>query len=375
MSTKAINSTHPYPWIEGANGRSTKRRRYADEVARLKLGRFPFAAAIETHMKKRYGILSETTYKEEERKLRMLAKVFEDLKREGRIDTTDPRHMRRKEIQEFLAWMKRQGLDPTAQDKYLKFLKVFLRSFRNRVIEDMKADGIKFPKPTKKPIRVIDEGDLDTIFQSIGNMPAWRGSVARGMLAIYFATGVRPKELRLALLDDLDLGKMKFLVRHPKGEGSWASQEKVDLIRPDVVPYIERYLRERKEWIRTNGLKESEVKQLFPSIRFGKNKGFYTANGFQQIKSQVQRISGVEFKLKDFRSTLTSMTVNGDMGRLNAMSAQLRHDKIETTQRAYYRMLEGVAGRQLKDAWKERPIAIVHETPLIEKRFETSGYA
>jgi hypothetical protein len=76
---------------------------------------------------------------------------------------------------------------------------------------------------------------------------------------------------------------------------------------------------------------------------------------------------GVSFRTKDFRSTLTTTIVRGARRRLNAMSAQLRHDKIETTQKSYYRMQEGVAGRQLKDAWKEHPISIVREALLIKK--------
>jgi hypothetical protein len=33
-------------------------------------------------------------------------------------------------------------------------------------------------------------------------------------------------------------------------------------------------------------------------------------------KAKAEKLSGVRFKLKDFRSALTSVTVNGDMSRL-----------------------------------------------------------
>lgn len=104
-------------------------------------------------------------------------------------------------------------------------------------------------------------------------------------------------------------------------------------------------------------------------------EGFYTANAFQAAKRSVEKLSGVSFKLKDFRSTLTTMTVNGDLSRLPAMSAQLRHKYTSTTQRSYLRIKNGVAGRQLRDAWREHPIGIVHETPLIKLRNEITGYA
>ena len=349
------------------------------EVGTLRLGRYPFSAAIKHYLEKRYGTVSDTTYDEEERKLRYLAGVFESLKNEGRISTTDPRRMGRKEVQEFLAWMRDprahegKALDPTAQSKYMQYLNNFLKAFKNHVIADMKADGVRFPRETKKPIRVLGTGDLQEIFDTLETKTGWRGSVARGMIALYFATGVRPKEARLAHLEDLDLKRMTFYVRHPKGEGSWASPTEVAIIRPDVVPLIKRYLQERKDELRRRGHKDAAP--LFPNVRMDVNT-FYSANAFYEIKHEVELSSGVDFKLKDFRSTLTSITVNGDMSLLPAMSAQLRHTNLATTQRSYYRMEQGVAGRQLRDAWKGTALnTSSSQKPVIDNKFEPSGYA
>jgi len=340
------------------------------EVEGLKLGRFPFAAAIPHYLERRYGTVADSTFKEEERKLKYLARVFEELKTEGKITTTDPRHIKRHDIQEFMAWMKSQHLDPVAQAKYIQYLGGFLKCFKNFVLQEMKADGVRLPRPTKKPIRVIAENDLETIFCTLADMREWRGSVARGMIALYFATGVRPKEARLAHFKDLDIRKRVFFVRHPKGEGSWASSETVDIIRPDMLPFIQRYLIEREEYLKAKGIKNATA--LFPNLYRGRDE-FYSANSFREIKHEVEKLSGVEFKLKDFRSTLTTMTVNGDLSRLPAMSAQLRHTTVATTQRSYLRMQQGVAGKQLKDAWKENPIE-THRTPFIEKNFDHTGY-
>ncbi len=54
----------------------------AEEVERMKLGRFPFAAAIPHHMERRYGTIADSTYKEEERKLRYMERAFEEMKGE-----------------------------------------------------------------------------------------------------------------------------------------------------------------------------------------------------------------------------------------------------------------------------------------------------
>ena len=135
----------------------------------------------------------------------------------------------------------------------------------------------------------------------------------------------------MAHCEDLNLQHGTLFVRHPKGEGSWASAEPVDIIRPDMLPLINRYLFERQEYLKNQGMRK--VTALFPNLYRGQDD-FYSANAFNEIKHLVEEMSGIEFKLKDFRSTLTTMTVNGDLSRLPAMSAQLRHTNLATTQRS-----------------------------------------
>jgi len=329
--------------------------------------------------------VGDSTMKEELKTLRRLNKVFEQLKEEadakdakerarGRVDTprpftVDPRSIGRREIQAFMAYMRNRRLDPVTQVKYLKHLKNFLRVFKNHIIEDMAADGVRFPKAPKKPIHALALEDMQTIFNAADTLPKWHGSVARGMLAIYFATGVRPSELRLARFKDLDMKEHTLNVEHPKGEGSWASSAPVDLIRPDMEPIIERYLREREEHI-----KEAEYKDalaLFPNLYVGQD-AFYSATAFKDIKKEVEVASGVRFKIKDLRPTLTSITVNGDMSLLPAMSAQLRHSNLATTQRSYYAMQQGVAGKKLRESYRTSGL-ITTQQGVIENESDVSG--
>jgi len=372
-------------------GRKRRRPKGADdeEVMRLKLGRYPFAAAVEVYTKRRVGIVAESTLAEDHRKLKHIGRIFESLKDQGLVGTTDPRHFEREHIQQLLRFMRAKGLDPASQAKILQELKNLLVFCKNHVMDEMKADGVKFPKPGRKPIRVIPDKDLGRIFSATKGMEGWRGTMARGMTALYFATGVRPKELRLAHLEDLDLGKMTLFVRHPKGEASWASREEVSIIRRDMVPLVQAYLVERSREIARRGLED--VVPLFPNLKGGRGT-FYTAQGFNGIKRMVEDESGVDFRLKDFRSTLATVTINNDMSRLPAMSLQLRHSKIETTQKFYARIDPAAASRQLEGAYLERPVlfdegqptvlsaptgqnAMVRKTPFIDKNFAPTGYA
>lgn len=51
--------------------------------------------------------------------------------------------------------------------------------------------------------------------------------------------------------------------------------------------------------------------------------------------------------MKDFRPTLAPITRDSDISLLPAMSVQLRHMDIKTTQKSYYAMDRGRVGSKL----------------------------
>lgn len=56
------------------------------------------------------------------------------------------------------------------------------------------------------------------------------------------------------------------------------------------------------------------------------------------------------------------------------MPVQLRHVRIETTQKFYADIERGQTGRELKIVWKKNPIT-VHENPVIHEKFDSTGYS
>lgn len=104
-----------------------------------------------------------------------------------------------------------------------------------------------------------------------------------------------------------------------------------------------------------------EARPLIPRIH--SEIGSYSDKQFRAIKRKIREEAGIPFKLKDFRPTLTTITINGDISRLPAMSGQLRHAKIETTQKFYASIEHGQANREQRDAWMENPICT--KTPLL----------
>jgi len=318
-------------------------------IHRLRLGAKPFHAGVPLFMASRVGVVVDSTYKEMERKLRGMGERFEELRDQGLVLTCDPRHMGEADVRQFMAWQKRRLLDPETQIKALCYLKQFLRFFGNYAIDDLERKGVKRPTKPRKNIRVVNPDDLAAIFIAVDEMEGWHGSVARGMLALYFSTGIRPKEARLAHVEDVKLNEFRFHVRHPKGEGSWAAPQDVNIIRPDVLPFLVRYLNEREEHLERMGMDKATA--LFPNL-YRRQDEFYSATAFQRIKTEIEETSGVRFRLKDIRPTLTSMTVNGDLGMLVAMSQQLRHANLATTQRHYTAINADVVSAKLRDAWR-----------------------
>ncbi|NLT37302.1 MAG: tyrosine-type recombinase/integrase [Methanomassiliicoccus sp.] len=351
-----------------AKRRGRLKRTDIKEVLSLRLGRYPFRGGIDRYIESRKGSWNtKTTKKEERRKLEQIGKELEALKAQGRISTTDPRHLTRSDVQEYMVELRK--VDPSFQNKQIGRLKRYMAFYKNHVIEEMKNEGFRMPKTPRKPIRALSEDELYAVFGCLDELKRWPGSVARGLMALSFATGRRPSELRLAHMEDLNLRKRTFFVRYPKGEGNWASPEEVGIIREDMVPLIERYVRERAAHLQKK--KAANAIALFPNTL--STNGFYSANRFNQIKHKVEVLSGVDFKLKDFRSTLTTITINGDMSRVIGMSVQLGHMDPNTTLKSYNRIERSVARKRLKDVWRESPI-MVSKTPSIENRFEMTGY-
>jgi hypothetical protein len=55
------------------------------------------------------------------------------------------------------------------------------------------------------------------------------------------------------------------------------------------------------------------------------------------------------------------------------MLTQLRHKTIGQTQHSYYRIEQGAAGKQLKNAWKKGPAIIVTSKPVIDSKCDLKG--
>ena len=298
------------------------------DLSKVKLGRYPFRAGIKYYLAKREAFIGGDTPVEHERKLNLFATMFEGLYEREMISTTDPRHFSEGDIEEFLILIKSKSV--TTQVSYMNILNAYLLVFKNRVILNMREDSQnRLPRASVgKPIHSIPLGDLKRLFETADTMIGPGAAMLRGYIALAFGTGARPNEVMSAELKDLDLENKRFFVRNPKGNGSWSDPQWTPIIQGEMMPYLERFLKERANLVEGSRV---ESKYLFPNIGTGEP---YTGNGFRRQKANLSKMSGVDFMLKDFRSTLATYLVNNG-APIQIVAYVLRHSQTRTTEQFY----------------------------------------
>lgn len=353
---KSEDAPHEVP----KRGRPSKAARQARRGKSM--GRYPLKAAVEKYLERRELQVGKSTLDNERRILRHIANELEAMREGGRLKTTGPKFMGPPEVRAFLDWMRDpdahggKALDPDTQVRYLSKLEGVLEMNGNKAIERMRAEGYQFPqKVARKPIRALSESDLSfiqdasvKIGSASGEPKEWRRAKARFLMVIYVATGLRPSELRLAHYNDLDARRWRIYVRSPKGAGVWAENRTVT-ITPPYRSEVLAFLQQREELLRFYGRQKAIY--LVPCLR-GDKDACYSSNHFRELKKEVQEVCGIDFRLKDFRPTFASLTVEKDPNLLVDVSTQLGHSSLLTTQRYYAQISAESAGSRIEKAWQ-----------------------
>ena len=297
-----------------------------------------------------------STIKEHRSKIRRFDPIFKELKRFGKVESIDPRDMTERDVRYFVNALQERDIVPATQQKYLQLLNCYLSFVGNRSVDEARRK-LKITVQ-RNPIKSLSVDDIGKIFLTIDEMKGWRGSVARGMIHMAFQTLARPSEIRTALFSDLDYVKKQFYIRNPKGKGSYAAGQFVDLLRPDFYSQINQYIAERETYLMRRG-KTSEY--LFPNI-IGESNGFYSSNAQRGIIREVSFRSGIDFSLKTFRAAGADLFITANLQNLNAISAQLRHSNVGVTQRYYADIQRSQVRKQLGDTFERIPIPQVRKS-------------
>jgi integrase len=165
---------------------------------------------------------------------------------------------------------------------------------------------------------------------------------------MYVYSGLRPSELRLAHLEDINVVKWKCWVRHPKGEKKYAKQRNAPIF-PPAWEGVHRFLRAREERMRNRGFENATP--LIPA-QHGSEIGFYASGTFRKIKGMMV-VPGIKFSLKTFRDTFCQSNLDRDPTLLSDVSVAMGHSTTKTTELHYGRLKNEQALDRLQRSWQQ----------------------
>lgn len=176
-------------------------------------------------------------------------------------------------------------------------------------------------------------------------------------MAFLPATGIRPQEVRLARLKDLELPKRRILVAHPKGEGSWAAPDYgarplVGLRGRRGFPRGPRDV-PRKQGVRVARALRCGVRDKPEACLVENGYGPWSAAMLRKLKADLGRRSRVVFSLKTFLATFAQRAIDGG-ARIDAVARAMRHRSTKTTEAYYARIRSDDAFHEIEKAL-ERP--------------------
>ncbi len=329
----------------GAEVRSKRRYRSRREK---RVDANTLVASIEPYLTRLKGYDSETI-KDMRRRLRNVCKDIWELWHAPagrlRVATADIHELSIEDIGALIDFWRQQGLKPSYQLKMLNALKGFLIYYGNAVVLDlMHTTTIQKPKVTHKDPEVLTADECERLRAAANTLEGWCASIARFMVALLPHSGLRPGEFRTQELDGVDTRKWQIAVTHPKGEGKYANSGEPAPITPPARQAVLDFLAERRAY-----LKGERHAALVPWRGPDGSVDFIGVHTLWKIKREVEAISGVKFKLKDFRSTFGQTYIDKEVDT-PSVSKALRHSSTKTTEQYYGRIRSEMAFKHLEQA-------------------------
>ncbi len=344
------------------------------------MGRYPFLDAANQYLKEMKGLLAEATWIEYERRLRRMDKDFRSLVESGDIEHYNPWKMTDKEILAYLRLLKARGLKPSGISHNMDSLNSLLHFIGNGAMDMTRMRFAQsFPKRTFQRYDPIAEHDRMKIILSANraNDNDWQLMLGYGITVIGICTGLRPKELRLANIGDINLVKGTIHTEHVKGEDNYGLARDTG-IHPDGIPFLIRYVHTRAAIVSKNA---PTCEALFPAIQDIKKggDGYYSPNHLTKLRAKVIAQTGVKYDNRACRRTFGQMNV--DLGvPIDSVSRMMGHSSTKTTEKYYCRKTTESAISDAQKVWANAPkpqeIARCEKvnTALIEKKFDFTGY-
>jgi len=290
------------------------------------------------------GVYSDNTLTVIDRRLRVQSRSFIRLKEEGKVSTTDPRHMTIDDIKEFYLTLKERNLSSTSITHELSTLHL-LCTFANgnQAVSQFK---IRFPqargRKRHKRLPRLPAGVRDSILRNADNLRNgdYLSMRAYALVIMSIGSGARTIELIHAKMSDLNLSSGVLHLDIVKGADLFGESRDCPIL-PDCVPHLTRYIEERTRYL--DELKISSD-HLFPGPKGEPLSG----QSVRRYKEWVALDSDSKFDYRtcrrDYAQTLIDMGVS-----LDSVALVMGHTSTRMTEKNYARKSSDDA---LKDVFR-----------------------
>ena len=313
-----------------------------------KMTKYPFEEKANEFLAFRKGILSESSYKELDRRLRRINREMIMLKDKGEISTLSPAKMTADDIKAYFLYRKSRKVSASDIEHDFGTLDQLLSFNDNAAVRtcEQRNPGLKpkrdrtqrldpLPEETYRRIlamsKEIDYGDFSQVR-------------AYAMVLIYICTGARNKELRFCKVSDVNTADWIIHFQHVKGEDTYGMPRNVPIPEP-IRPIVSEYLFHRAVFLTAHGATSDA---LF--FKLGGDFGHLSSNSIRGIKDRVAKAVGTTFELRDCRRMFGQHYKDNHM-EMEKISRLMGHKSTRTTELYYCRVSEREAIDDARDRW------------------------
>lgn len=315
------------------------------------MSRYPFIQCVNRYLLAEEGHSGDETLETANRRLRQLGKIFEELKDQGNVGTTDPRYFTPEDIDAFVGFRKKIGIESATIVKDLAYLKKLLSFCDNSSVERFKA---KYPSHVPRVYHQrLDSMDEELVQRIIKrsmsiDLEDWKMMEAYGLVVLAICAGLRAKELRMADRANIRFDSQGATIRliHVKGEATYGQKRTVP-IHQDGIPALKRYLEAREAKLAKENKKE---KALFPPIK--NDGGYLSYNTIRKLKKLVEEDLGEPFDYRECRRTFGQRAVDEGQDFTN-ISIVMGHSSPQTTYKNYCGQRPERAVMEMQRYWQD----------------------
>jgi integrase len=188
------------------------------------------------------------------------------------------------------------------------------------------------------------------ILQCAAQVPTedWRRMKAYAMSALGICSGLRPKELRLVKLKDLDLNHGMMHAEEVKEKG-WYGEPRDSAIHPDGPIFLRCYLQAHAQALMGEYLTSDLLFPSLQNLQKGRS-GVFSINGTTDLRSIVKEETGVEFDLQACRRTWGQVGIDSGVP-IDVVSRMMGHASTKTTETFYARKKNDKAIAEARRVW------------------------